>query len=144
MSNKAPSFLGTGWSFPPSFNRITNRVETVSAEQDIHESLTILMGTILGERFLQPDYGTDLQEYVFSDLDTTDETEIKKMLKAAVLNGEPRITLEQINFHPLELTGRLNIELIYTIITTNTRNNFVFPYYTREATLIHPPGTSTS
>ena len=43
--NKKKSFLGTGWGFPPSFNKDLASVEMVSDEQDIKESLHIYLST---------------------------------------------------------------------------------------------------
>ena len=34
-----PSFLGTGWSFPPAFSTGGADVETVSGEEDIRHAL---------------------------------------------------------------------------------------------------------
>ena len=45
------SFLGTGWSFPPEFNK-RGSVKTVSADDDIRESLHILLATKPGERVM--------------------------------------------------------------------------------------------
>ena len=35
MIKQNNSFLGTGWSFPPSFDKKANGVEMVSMEEDI-------------------------------------------------------------------------------------------------------------
>ena len=40
------SFLGTGWSFPPQFNKNTGSVSMVSDEEDIKQSLNIYFNTI--------------------------------------------------------------------------------------------------
>ena len=41
------SFLGTGWSFPPTFNKNLGVVKMVSDEIDIKESLQIYLNTLL-------------------------------------------------------------------------------------------------
>ena len=59
------AFLGRGWAFPPTFEKVTSpgdgttdgRVAMVSQEEDINQSLHILLSTSLGERVLQPEYG---------------------------------------------------------------------------------------
>ena len=55
-------FLGTGWSFPPTFQTSGKEVEMVSYEQDIKESLHILLSTSPGERIMQPSFGCDLKK----------------------------------------------------------------------------------
>ena len=53
------SFLGTGWSFPPTFRKGGADVEMAAGSEDIHQSLQILLSTRLGERILQPEFGCD-------------------------------------------------------------------------------------
>ena len=48
------TFLGTGWSFPPKFNKKSKRVEMISDVKDIKSSLEILLSTRLGERIMVP------------------------------------------------------------------------------------------
>jgi uncharacterized Zn-binding protein involved in type VI secretion len=62
------SFLGTGWSFPPTFDRDSGQVEMVSDLADIEQSLDILLSTSLGERVMVPDYGCNLDDYMFESL----------------------------------------------------------------------------
>ena len=59
------SFLGRGWSFPPTFSKSTQNLLMTSDEEDIQKSLEILLSTTIGERFLQPAYGCNLENFVF-------------------------------------------------------------------------------
>lgn len=68
---KERSFLGTGWSFPPEFNRHSGNVKMVSEEQDIEESLRILLSTRLGERVMIPRFGCDLTDLLFESINLT-------------------------------------------------------------------------
>src|ERR1051325_7087018 len=65
------SFLGTGWSFPPTFARAMLDVVMVSDDVDIQQSLWILFSTVLGERIMLPQYGTQLGQMVVGALTTT-------------------------------------------------------------------------
>ena len=64
------SFLGTGWSFPPKFNEHHLQVEMVSDDEDIRESLYILMSTRPGERITNLDYGCELHNLVFDPINS--------------------------------------------------------------------------
>jgi phage baseplate assembly protein W len=44
------SFLGRGWSFPPSFDDTCMDVKMLNGAEDIESSLQILLSTRLGER----------------------------------------------------------------------------------------------
>jgi len=127
-------FLGTGWSFPPRFSKIKKGVELVSGEEDIKESLRILLSTRLTERFLQPKYGCNLDELLFEPLNTTVKTYIRGLVKQAILHYEPRIELEDVVIETLdEPAGKIELAVYYRVRATNSRYNLVFPFYQGEA-----------
>jgi hypothetical protein len=125
------SFLGTGWDFPPTFVRGPG-VRMISEEADIRSSLEILLSTTVGERRMQPLYGCNLQRLVFEPVDATLQAYIKDLIRTAILYFEPRVILDDVILEPLPLEGRIDIHILYTIAKTNTRNNFVFPFYKGE------------
>lgn len=133
MSNG--SFLGTGWSFPPAFNKRLGKVEMTSDEEDIQSSLHILLTTRLGERVMQPTYGCNLDELVFESLSATFSSYIRDLVKTAILFHEPRIKLNKVELDDSrDVEGVILIIVDYTVRTTNTRFNYVFPYYKNEGT----------
>jgi uncharacterized protein len=132
--NTYTSFLGTGWSFPPVFNNVSGQVKMVSDEEDIEGSLKILLGTITGERFLQPKYGCGMQEHLFEAMSTTLQSFIKDKVKNAILIYEPRITIVSLSLDiSAELEGTLKVLLEYEVRATNSRYNLVYPFYTTDA-----------
>lgn len=132
-----PGFLGRGWKFPLNLDAKTGRAEMVKAEDDIVESLRILMMTRPGERIMQPAYGCRLQDYVFEPMNDDTDAAIETAISQAILYFEPRITLQEITAETLDwLEGRFSVSLIYTVDQTNSRSNMVFPFYTSEGTLV--------
>lgn len=128
-------FLGRGWHFPPVFDPRTKQVAMVAGVDDIEESLRILLATHPGERVMLPAYGCGIRHIVFETLSESTLTELKELIRKAVLFFEPRITLERIEVAmPDALHGRLDIRLDYTVRTTNTRHNLVYPLYLHQAT----------
>lgn len=131
--DKKRSFLGRGWAFPPEFSRGVSPTSMVSEEEDIQQSLHILFSTHMGERLMRPDYGIDLHQLVFHNMDLTARTQLKEAIERAVLYYEPRITLDDVVFDMSEeRNGVLRMCLEYTIRLTNTRGNLVYPYYYEE------------
>ncbi|OJJ22559.1 hypothetical protein BKI52_07710 [marine bacterium AO1-C] len=129
------TFLGIGWKFPPTFDKRIKSVEMVSEEEDIRQSLYILLSTKQGERIMRPDYGSDVQSMIFEPIDVNTTTYLKESIRRAVLYFEPRITLEDVNVRQDdEEDGLLHVNLEYTIRKTNTRTNMVYPYYILEGT----------
>jgi len=132
------TFLGRGWSFPPTFNRSIAGVEMLEEEADIASSLEVLLTTSLGERVMLPQYGCNLDELVFESLDTRMKTLMADKVESAILYHEPRIELEKVQLDDSrELEGVVLIDVIYRVKTTNSRFNFVFPYYKAEGTDIN-------
>ena len=132
------TFLGRGWSFPPTF--LNGRAEVVMLEEeaDIVSSLEILLSTRPGERVMLPDYGCNLEELLFENLDTTLKALLADKIETAILYFEPRIDLESVSLETgRELEGVVLIEVTYRVRTTNSRFNFVFPYYKQEGTDIN-------
>lgn len=123
-------FLGTGWSFPPRFDHDGGGVGMVADEQDIEESLRILLGTQRGERLFHPKYGLDMHELVFEAMSTTMRTLLEERVKVGVLIYEPRVEPLTVKVHSQEPAGgELHIELEYRVRATNSRYNLVFPFY---------------
>ena len=131
------SFLGRGWAFPPSFDSQSGTVEMVQNEEDIHQSLQILLATSLGERVMQPRYGANLKDYLFEPLNNAVIGFLRDLISNAILFYEPRIKVERIAITPTDsfdlIEGRFTIAIDYIIEESNTRNNFVYDFYLREA-----------
>jgi phage baseplate assembly protein W len=128
-------FLGTGWAFPPAFHSRNKQAAVVSEHEDIVQSLHILLGTRPGERVMQPTFGCGLDRMVFERVDESTLTEIRDIVDKAVLFFEPRITLDAVEVDVSRIfEGVLMLNLAYTVRSTNTRSNLVYPLYLREGT----------
>ena len=131
-------FLGRGWSFPPHFVQGTGEVDMLTDAMDIRSSLEILLSTALGERTMLPQYGCNMDELIFESLNSTIKTLMEDKIKSAILYHESRILLEKVELHDENQDeGVILVEVTYTVSTTNTRYNFVFPYYKEEGTDIN-------
>lgn len=127
------AFLGRGWSFPPAFDRQTQGVVMLEEEEDIQSSLHILLSTRLGERIMQPDYGCNMDSLVFEAVNLTLLTWLKDMVSHAILYHEPRIALENVNIDASgQHEGLLLIVIDYQVHATNSRYNYVYPFYLNE------------
>ncbi|MCB0549809.1 MAG: GPW/gp25 family protein [Phaeodactylibacter sp.] len=135
-ANKA-NFLGNGWSFPPTFLRSARTVSMTEGKEDIDRSLEILLSTSLGERVMHPEYGSNLQDLLFEPIDTAFQTLLIDRIQSAILYYEPRIETEGIILDTSRVTeGVILIEINYRIRSTNSRFNFVYPFYKNEGSEI--------
>jgi len=137
--NNDKSFLGRGWGFPPQFERNNGVLELqmVSLDVDIKESLAILLATAPGERVMQPSYGCGLKGMIFESIDESAITELKDLIERAILFFETRISLDEILVDTDSIyEGLIRIHIHYTISSTNSRSNIVYPFYFQEGTEI--------
>ncbi len=135
MNEKNDSFLGRGWAFPPAFNYEMGTLETVEDDEDIEQSLRIIIGTIPGERIMFPTFGCDIRNHVFESNDPTHLSIMKDAIYDAILYNEPRVKVEKIEIREDNgENGVILIHIFYTVIITNTRNNIVYPFFSKEGT----------
>lgn len=127
MANK--DYLGKGWAFPPHFDIESKNVDMVSEDEDIKQSLGILLSTHMGERYLVPRFGCDITDFLFKLNSNAQKLKLRGIISDAIAEFEPRITLEDIVLDNSEIMeGKLIMDIRYTINATNTRSNIVYPF----------------
>jgi hypothetical protein len=135
MKSDLKSFLGTGWAFPPTFDKYAYSVKMVSELEDIRESIRIILDTQPGERIMQPEFGCRLKQMVFEPNDESFNVQINEIIDLALLNFEPRIKFIGTEIKEQDpLDGFVKIIIDFSVIITNTRHNIVFPFYFNEGT----------
>ena len=129
----AASFLGTGWSFPPSFGSGGAEVAMVEGAEDVHQSIQILLSTSRGERPMQETFGGSLDSVLFEEMDPALNNRVTTLIHDAILEHEPRVVLHAVDVQAAGEAGVLQIRIDYSIRGTNSRFNMVFPFYLNEA-----------
>ncbi|MDD2972850.1 MAG: GPW/gp25 family protein [Lachnospiraceae bacterium] len=123
------SFLGRGMKFPPQINKATGRFITSEDAVSVKESVYLILMTQKTERWLRPEFGSNLSSYTFMDTNETMLNLMGTQITRDIINGEPRISDVQIDIDPDMKKGCLIVHIDYTIAQTNTRDNLVFPFY---------------
>jgi hypothetical protein len=107
----------------------------VAGAADIEQSLQILLATDLGERVMQEEFGCDLHSALFAEIDQDLLNTLHTLISDAILHHEPRIALDDLTIvESASQAGLLQISLAYTVRSTNSRFNLVYPFYINEAT----------
>jgi phage baseplate assembly protein W len=127
--NKA--FLGVGWAFPLSL-AADREVATAAHEEDVREAILIILGTRRNERVMRPDFGAGLEDFVFESMDTTTRETLKRRVREALIDWEPRIDVESVEVRAEPQLGRMLVDLRYRVRATNTHYNLVYPFYLEE------------
>ena len=131
------SFLGRGWAYPVSFNKMLGKVNMVSDEVDIRQSLEIYLATKRGERLLRLNYGSLMQEYVFERASYDTLNFLCESLKNDLRIYEPRIIVHAVEVDTKKANdGIVHFMVDYEIQATNVRDNIVYPFYILEGTNI--------
>ena len=127
------SFLGRGWKFPVQIDPATGRVAMSDLEQDIKESIYILLATAPGERLMRPEFGCGIHDLVFSSMSTVTLGLFESRVREAINRWEARVDILKLEvFSKNPARGILEINLHCQIRNTNTEFNLVFPFYLTE------------
>ena len=129
-------FLGRGWQFPPAFSGAIRQVSMNSAQDNINQSIDLVLRTARGERCLLPYFGSELRSFLFRQPDATLKDEIIQSVRLTLLNDEPRITVESIDVSFTPEPAMVVIHIGYLIRQTNSRHNHVFPFSLLEGTTL--------
>ena len=131
------SFLGRGWSFPPTFSKEMADIEMVSKEEDIRQSLQIFFNTKIGERIMRSNYGCVVHEYLFEKPASSILDKLAFELQQSLRFYEPRIMVIDVIANKSDvINGLVDFDIIYEVNSTNVRDNIVFPFYINEGTEI--------
>lgn len=131
--NNSHAFLGNGLHFPVEADSVTGRLKESAYEENIRESIYLIVMTRKGERVMRPDFGCDIFTYMFDTIDYTALTMMRHAVEEAVIRWEPRITDIEVKIEEMEGThNAVEIQIDYRVRTTNNPFNFVFPFYLEE------------
>ena len=133
------SFLGTGWSFPPTFESANQQLNLTAGADNINQSINLILQTQQGERSMQPTFGSTLNTFMFRKRQALLKGEIASAVGNCLLECEPRINVESVISFPDNDEARVEIEVIYVIKTTNSRHNYVYPFSLNEGTNLQLP-----
>ena len=133
LAPQAKAFLGRGWSAPIALDPRTGMVQSVAYEDDIRQSILIILMTAPGERVMRPDFGCGIHDLVFASLDSTTLQLIRSSVEDAMRQHEARIELLDVSVDEEATSeGMLRVELEYRVRRTNQIGNLVFPFYFKE------------
>ena len=126
-------FLGRGWAMPVALDPRTGLVQSVAYEDDIKQSILIILETVPGERVMRPNFGCGIHELVFAAVDSTALQRVRSTVEEALRRCEARIDVLAVNVdEAATFDGQLLVEIEYQVRQTNQLGNLVFPFYFRE------------
>src|SRR2546427_469346 len=111
-------FIGSGWAFPL---RIDARggIDLARGEDDVRESILMILSTPIGERRMRPQFGCGVHDLVFATNSPATHGLIAYHVAEALALSDPRITL-------LELFDWMTALLLYRLNRVPDRNYIKF------------------
>jgi phage baseplate assembly protein W len=125
-------FRGTGWAFPVTIG--AGAIAAVSGDDDVRQSIQLILATAKGERVMRPDFGCGIHDLVFAAVSTQLITRLRREVEDALRTYEARVEVLRVTVGTRALdVGRLDVEVDYRVRATNQTGNYVYPFYFREA-----------
>jgi hypothetical protein len=130
MSNER-EFLGKGLRFPVSVN-LNGGVSSSVLEENVRQSIFIILGTAPGERINRPDFGCRIHDLMFAPNNDITAARAEVYCEEAIYKYEPRVDKVICTATAnVEQPNRLDIRLEYVITGKNDKRNLVYPFYLR-------------
>ena len=117
-------FLGRGWAFPFHFDPANGGVAVSEYEENIRQSIVLILGTKPGERPMEPTFGCKIHKFLFAPNTRATGNMIAFHVRRALRRGEPRISVDSVRA-TTDRGGEVRIEVEYTIVSTNSPQNLV-------------------
>jgi len=124
-------FLGKGLAFPVRLDARGNMALS-EHEQNIEESIRIILGTAVGERVMRPEFGCKIHDLVFHPNNSSTAALVSYYVREALVKWEPRIENVAVTAGPdPERENALQVNIEYRVRRTNNLRNLVYPFYLR-------------
>jgi uncharacterized protein len=125
-------FLGRGWRFPVAVN-LTGGISSSAYEENIRESIFVILGTAPGERLKRPLFGCRIHDLMFAPNNDVTCALAEHYCQEALLKFEPRIQSVEVKAAPNpDEPNRLDIRITYAVAQVNEDYNLVYPFYLRQ------------
>jgi phage baseplate assembly protein W len=127
----AKEFLGRGWRSPVDVDR-TGGVSLSALDENIRESIMIILSTAPGERVMRPYFGCQIHDLVFAPSTPNTAGLAAHYCEEALRKWEPRV--EDVKAWAKPAPGEPNkllIDISYKVSSTDSERNLVYPFYLR-------------
>ncbi|NOZ05233.1 MAG: GPW/gp25 family protein [Chloroflexi bacterium] len=121
--------IGRGWRFPPTLDE-RGTVALTSDDDEIEESIRIILSTAPGQRVMRPEFGCQIHELVFAPNNAATAGLAGRYITEALGRWEPRIEVQRVDATPDDSNrARLMISVQYRIAATHSNRSLVYPFY---------------
>ena len=118
----AASLYGKSLAFPPRVGA-NGQMAWSEGEDNIRESIGLILRTRPGERLMLPEFGCSLERYLFEPNTISTLRLIQEEVKRAIGRWEPRVRLDDIvvETNAKDVRG-VDVTIFFTLVATQTRD----------------------
>jgi phage baseplate assembly protein W len=132
---KATDIVGRGWAFPFRFTTVgrTSKmvgVSRVASTEKIVMAMRQILGTRIGSRVIDRNFGSDLREILFTPIDEVSIARVRFAVTSAIQRWERRVELLDVAVDISSAqSGRIDVTVDFKVISTQEIGNLVYPLY---------------
>ena len=120
MTTRSSDIYGQGLSFPLRVGA-SGRLAWSSGEDNVRESIRLILMTEPAERLMLEDFGCGLRRFLFEPNTPVTRALIKDRVTRAIGRWEPRVRLEDVSVDADPDNGRLiQISIVFRLVATGT------------------------
>ena len=108
------SFKDLSMSFKA--NPLNDDLITLKNEAAIARSLRNIIFTSPGEKFFNPDFGSNISKVLFENIDEISAIQIKEEIELSIKNFEPRVRLQEVEINPDYDNNQFDVTITYRIV----------------------------
>jgi hypothetical protein len=108
-------------------------VSTSALEENVRQSIFIILGTAPGERINRPHFGCQIHDLMFAPNNDLTAARAEVYCEEAIYKFEPRV--EKVSCTATanaDEQNRLDIRIEYVIAGKNDKRNLVYPFYLKQ------------
>jgi uncharacterized protein len=103
---KRRSIFGHGLSFPPRVGA-DGRLAWSSGEENVRESIRVILLTAPGERLMREQFGCGIRQFLFEPNTATTRQLLRERIVQALSRWEPRAAVQEVTVEPVAGEPRL-------------------------------------
>ena len=122
-------FLGNGWQFP-ILPDASGKLAYVAGDDNVEQSLALLLMTQLNERVMRPTFGCAAPSYIFAPGSVQFLNLLQETVSDALTLWEPRVdVLGVVAEADPDDPSQVTVSVSCRVRATNSPLNLVYPYY---------------
>ena len=117
---KTRSLFGQGLAFPPRVGP-DGRLAWSEGEENVRQSIRVLLLTEPGERLMREDYGCGLRQFLFEPNTAATRQMISERIGQAIEQWEPRVLLEDVEVEADSEDERVvHVTILFRLVATQS------------------------